>query len=113
MRPRRARTSDTKRFGAIQITKTSTKGSAPLAGVTFDISTDLADANKLATVTTGVTGTPGSSGKQAQLLVHAVHVDDIPVLGHLPRGDSVHVDASHREFPARRLEAEELAAVHC
>ena len=48
---------DTKRFGAIQITKTSIKGNAPLAGVTFDISTDANDTlGVIHLAATGATG---------------------------------------------------------
>jgi hypothetical protein len=35
----------------------------------------------------------------------------IPVLRHLPCGDPVDIDPSHRERPARGPEAEELAAM--
>jgi hypothetical protein len=48
---------NTENLGAIQITKTSSKASAtPIQGVTFDISTDAADSNKVGSVTTNASG---------------------------------------------------------
>jgi hypothetical protein len=34
------------------------------------------------------------------------------VLRHLPSGDPVHIDSSHRELPARGAKAEELTAMN-